>query len=175
MSATINISTVRSNIQKIKVLDDKNYLDITLCLKLSLLEVCGFVECKINQIIFDYINLKIKDSKLAEILYKEISKDSYGIKYKKIKNKLFLILSKPETLKIEAKIDKKLLISEAFDLEHFKNCLCELENERDKYAHSFIRKNQGYNFGFSEIEERLLKIHKVLLLFHSYVKRRGKM
>jgi len=167
--ATLNIRTIKSNIDKIEKLDQERHLETQLCKKISILECGGWIEEKMNDIIFCYIEKTIKNNILKEKIKELTKKRRYGFKYLDFKEKLFLILSQAELLRLEQKIDKDK--NYKLGLDHFTNILGSLSKERDSLAHTYIKKRGPVvsALSFKNIKDYLDQINTVFKIIKRFM------
>ncbi|MDD4902324.1 MAG: hypothetical protein PHE24_04250 [Patescibacteria group bacterium] len=162
----INIQTVRSSIKKLEKLSDGNYLDLELALKLSISEAGGWVEEKIHCIVFCYIDKTINKVTLAKEVKERVRHRSFGFFYDDFRKKIGMILSEAEIMALETKINIKFPPG----LNHFKQLLGELSNERNNCQHSYIRSGRSViRFGFSQIISKLDEINSVFKIIKAFV------
>lgn len=174
----LSIKNVKKNITILENLEKNGSIDVALALKLASMECCGWIEEKMHFILFAYIDAKVKNKVLNEEVKNNIRQINYSFKYKKFRDKIVATIGETEIVKIEGKIKKYK--NSYFDIDHFKEFLSELENERNKYAHTYTRfgkkiiKSNSPKLGFSEIETRIDYINKGLNIIQKFINRRCK-
>lgn len=166
----LDIRKVKKNIKVLEGLENRGLLKPELAYKLGLIECCGWIEEKMNCIMLDYIDRKVKNLILREKTKDSIKTTNYSFKYTDFREKLVATIGEAEVIQIESRI--KHYNDLFFDFDHFKQILGELKTKRDECAHTYSRIGGGMGLGFSQIDERLNYVNKGLNIFQKFVRRR---
>jgi hypothetical protein len=155
-----DVRKLRKVIRVLEKLESDGKIFSELAYKYALLEGCGWIEEKMHDILFQYLDSQTRNSVTQEFLKKNIRKMNYGLKYSDFKKKLSSTLGEAHVVKIESHLES--IDDRIFDFDHFKHCLAELKLQRDKYAHTYSRVGTVSGMGFTEISVRIDYINKGL-------------
>jgi hypothetical protein len=168
----LDIRNIIKNIEILEDLENRGLLDTRFALKIALMECCGWIEEKMANIIFEYIDRKIKNFDLNNELKIAISKKNYSFRYKDFRDKLVSSVGELEVIKIEKGLKKRQNVY--FDFDHFKTILSGLKTKRDQCAHTFMSNTNTTItfFGFNEIKQKLKYINNGFKIIKQYISRR---
>ncbi len=166
----LDVRKVKKNIKSLEDLEMQNLLKTELAHKFALMECCGWIEEKMHQIIFDYIDRKSNDPILRDSVKDSIKNMNYSLRYSDFREKLISALGEIRTQGIEGCI--AAYDDTYFNFEHFKQFLTELKRQRDTCAHTYARTGAAPVLGFTQIKERLDYANRGLSIFQSFIRRR---
>lgn len=135
--------------------------------KLAILELCGWIEVSMDDVVLKCAKRKIKDQKVIKKIENEVIKPNYGFKY----NENFRLMLQVVVGEIAlTKIETKILVA---DLSDFKALLGMLKKLRDKEAHTYISDKLKTLDAPSWTMSNFRKVYKGLKMFDSALRENG--
>jgi hypothetical protein len=133
--------------------------------KLALLELCGWIEESMDDIIRQYSNSKLKDDKNKKYLKNNIIKPNYGFRYdENFREMLVKTIGIIQLEKLEIKLEKQGIITK------LKSALKKIIEQRNEAAHTFLKGVTRTYDAPSVTRENFLEIYELLKLFEREIK-----
>ena len=134
--------------------------------KLALLELCGWIEESMDDIIMQYANSKLKDNKNKDYLKHDIIGRNHGFLYDQgFRQMLVKTIGIIQLEKLETKLEKHGTITK------LTSTLNSLKSNRNKAAHTFSKEGVTTTYDAPSVtRENFLKIYELLKLFEREIK-----
>ena len=133
--------------------------------KLALLELCGWIEESMDDIIRQYSNSKLKDDKNKKYLKNNIIKPNYGFRYdENFREMLVKTIGIIQLEKLEIKLEKQGIITK------LKSALKKIIEQKNEAAHTFLKGVTRTYDAPSVTREIFLEIYELLKLFEREIK-----
>ena len=166
----LDIRKLRRNVKVLETLESEGSLAPELAYKFALMECCGWIEEKMHQMLFDYVERKTADVILKETVKKAITNTNYSFRYSEFRDKFVAALGELAVQEIESYVEN--YDDSYFNFEHFKQLLTELKKKRDACAHTYTKAGMVTAFGFTELEQKLKVINMGINIIQAFIRRR---
>jgi hypothetical protein len=134
--------------------------------KLALLELCGWIEESMDDIILQYSNSKLKEDKNKKYLEDRIIRPNYGFSYDKdFREMLVKTIGIIQLEKLETKLEKHGTVTK------LRSALNSLKSNRNTAAHTFSKEGVTTTYDApSKTRENFLAIYELLKIFEREIK-----
>jgi hypothetical protein len=133
--------------------------------KLALLELCGWIEESMDDIIMQCSNSKLKDNKNKKYLEDKIIKSNNGFRYNEnFREMLIKTIGIIQLEKLEIKLEKQGIVT------NLKSALDNIKDKRNQAAHTFLKGVTRTYDASSVTRENFLEIYELLKLFERELK-----
>ena len=135
--------------------------------KLALLELCGWIEESMDDIIMQYANSKLKDTNNKKYVEKKIIRPNHVFLYnedKGFREMLVKTIGIIQLEKLEIKLEKQGIVTK------LKSALEKIIEQRNEVAHTFLKGVTRTYDAPSVTRENFLEIYELLKLFEIEIK-----